>query len=522
MASGYYQVKMDTKDKEKTAMATPFGLYHFVRIGLTNAPATFQRMRHMIYLGHVVKSGGLFPCEDNAAAIKAFKIPCTIKQLQSFLGLTGYYRKFIRDYSKIASPLFKATKKGKKFEFDKRCEDAFNKLKDCLTGTDLDGDWKPIAYWSRQLSKSEQNYSATEKEALAIVEAMEHFRVYLYGSDVLMCTDHQPLKWMMNVKDPQQRGARWINIAQLIEWKNLSDRSPDLKGLTGELRTHWLQWNRLTVINGVFYLSWEIDGDIVRYQYVVPINKRSDILKQMHEFGGHFGCVGTTGKVESKYYRPSQHKHIADYFENCLKCQESKTSGLMSRAPLQTIITSRPFLLEVLELLEVHKLRTTPYHPQCFSAVCNGYEVETMAWHGSKSGAENLAVWKWMGEVCYRSATWRPEAVDLEELGDHVERCMDVRCINYWQDRQTTDIKQCQYCKQWVTLFEFDDHVDECKWKECLKCGLRIDKMEEVGHLNQCEPTVVYLIACPLCPQRFEANELEEHWVVCVGNRRRR
>ncbi|CAF0886696.1 unnamed protein product [Brachionus calyciflorus] len=163
---------------------------------------------------------------------------------------------------------------------------------------------------------------------------MEHFRLYLYGSDVLVCTDHQPLKWMMNVKDPQPRVARWIvrlseysfrieyrpgklngnadslssftdfqteqqtndkDISQIVEWKNLSDM--DVKGLTGELRTLGLHWNILTVINGVLFRSWKIDGDIVRYQYVVPGNKRSEILKQMHdsEFGGHFGCVGTTG-----------------------------------------------------------------------------------------------------------------------------------------------------------------------------------------------------------------------------------
>ncbi|CAF0818248.1 unnamed protein product [Brachionus calyciflorus] len=157
-----------------------------------NRKKCFFMKRQVIYLGHVVNSDGLFPCEDKVAAIKAFKTPRTIKQLQSFLGLTGYFRKFIRDYSKIASPLFKATMKGKKFEFDKRCEDAFNKLKDCLTGIDLlilpdfhdtfgletdasdiglgavlwqkrDGESKPIAYWSRQLIKSEENYSATEK-----------------------------------------------------------------------------------------------------------------------------------------------------------------------------------------------------------------------------------------------------------------------------------------------------------------------------------------------------------------------
>ncbi|CAF0818288.1 unnamed protein product [Brachionus calyciflorus] len=98
-----------------------------------------------------------------------------------------------------------------------------------------------------------------------------------------------------------------------------------------------------------------------------------------------------------------------------------------------------------------------------FSAVCNGYEVETMAWYGSKSGAENLAGWKWIRDVCYRSAVYKnlyrqlvkkftfsivdvetscrmcKETVDLEELWDHVERCMELRRINYWHERQTND-----------------------------------------------------------------------------------
>ncbi|CAF0979309.1 unnamed protein product, partial [Brachionus calyciflorus] len=298
---------------------------------------TDDNKRQVIYLGHVVNSDGLFPCEDKVAAIKEFKTPRTIKQLQSFLDFHDTFR-LETDASDIGLEAVLSQKR--------------------------DGEWKSIAHWSRQLIKSEKNYSATEKEALAFVVAMEHFRVYLYGSDVLVCTNHQPLKWMMNVKDPQPRVARWIvrlseysfrieyrpgklngnadslsrwpiendekvheknleadfnviiftdcqtdqkngdkNIAQLIEWKNLSDSRPDVKGLTGELRTLWLQWNRLTLINGVLYRSWKIDGDTVRYQYVVSIDKRSVILKQMHdsEFEGHFGCVGTTGKIESKY-----------------------------------------------------------------------------------------------------------------------------------------------------------------------------------------------------------------------------
>ena len=93
----------------------------------------------VIYLGHVINQDGLFPCEDKVKAIKDFPIPKTVKQLQSFLGITGYYRKFIKDYAKIASPLFKACAKNMSFKkmFDKRCENAFEQLKETITDESL-------------------------------------------------------------------------------------------------------------------------------------------------------------------------------------------------------------------------------------------------------------------------------------------------------------------------------------------------------------------------------------------------
>jgi len=101
------------------------------------------------------------------------------------------------------------------------------------------------------------------------------------------------------------------------------------------------------------YRAWKIDGKTVKYQYVVPRGKRKEILQQMHdsEFGGHFGVRGTTGKVESKYYWPGQHKSIERYVQNCQKCQEAKTTGVLNKAPLQPIITSRPFQLVTCDIL---------------------------------------------------------------------------------------------------------------------------------------------------------------------------
>lgn len=178
------------------------------------------------YLGHILTTNGLMPQKDKIEAIASYKTPKTVKQLQSFLGLASYYRKFIKDFSKIASPLFRSTEKGKKFIWNQEQQQAFDLLKTTLTGDSIliypnfseifrletdasdiglgsvlsqkrDGNWRPIAYWSRHLSRREQRFSTTEKEALAILDSIEHFKVYLYGQEFIVLTDHQPLKWLM-------------------------------------------------------------------------------------------------------------------------------------------------------------------------------------------------------------------------------------------------------------------------------------------------------------------------------------
>lgn len=297
LASGFHQIEMDPKDAQKTAFSTPLGHYEFTRMpfGLKNAPAVFQRMMNTVltglqglqcfvylddiviyansiqdheiklrniferldknnlklqldkcefmrkevaYLGHVITENGVKPNPDKIQVIKNFPTPKNQKDIKSFLGLVGYYRRFIKDFSTITKPLTKLLKKETQFNWQPNQQEAFNTLriklisepilkypdfsKEFLLTTDASnfaigailsqgdiGSDLPIAYSSRTLNKAESNYSTTERELLAIVWATNHFRPYLYGRRFKIITDHRPLVWLFNVKDPGSKLVRW-------------------------------------------------------------------------------------------------------------------------------------------------------------------------------------------------------------------------------------------------------------------------------------------------------------------------
>jgi hypothetical protein len=168
-----------------------------------------------------------------------YKRPVNLTQLLSFLGLEQYYRKFIVDFSRIAQPLFDLTGKDGcerdgRLKWNDECELAFNTLRTALTSdnflilpdlkkpfrvdTDacntgiwavlsqlVNGDYRPVAYFSKSLNKAQRNYSTSEKELLAIVLAVEHFHQYLYGRLFGVIVDHQPLAWLLSSKKPNPR-----------------------------------------------------------------------------------------------------------------------------------------------------------------------------------------------------------------------------------------------------------------------------------------------------------------------------
>ena len=208
--------------------------------GLKLNPHKCQFVRQEVeYLGHLITPEGLRPNPRLVAAVKEFPVPQNLKQLRQFLGLASYYRRFVAGFSKVAQPLHRLTRKDAPFEWDPRCQDAFDLLMRKLTEAPVlaypsfdkdftlemdasilgigailsqaqdDGQLHPVAYASRSLSPQEANYSITELETLAVVWAVTYFHTYLYGHSVTVYTDHTAVKAVLETSNPSGKHARW-------------------------------------------------------------------------------------------------------------------------------------------------------------------------------------------------------------------------------------------------------------------------------------------------------------------------
>ncbi|WVZ89549.1 hypothetical protein U9M48_035933 [Paspalum notatum var. saurae] len=296
LRSGYHQLKIHPSDIPKTAFTTKYGLYEYtvMSFGLTNAPAYFmqlmnsvfmdyldkfvvvfiddiliyskteaeheehlrlvlQRLReHQLYakfskcefwidevrfLSHVVSKGGIAVDPSKVSTVTNWKVPEIPKEVRGFLGLAGYYRRFIENFSRIAKPMTSLLEKDAEFRWTNAQQAAFDELKKRLTtapvltlpdqqkkfivycdasrdglGCVLMQEGKVIAYASRQLRKHELNYPTHDLELVAVVHALKIWRHYLYGQRCEIYTDHKSLKYIFTQNELNMRQRRWLEL----------------------------------------------------------------------------------------------------------------------------------------------------------------------------------------------------------------------------------------------------------------------------------------------------------------------
>ncbi|KAL4034988.1 hypothetical protein IC575_003662 [Cucumis melo] len=267
LRSGYHQLRIKDEDVPKIAFRSRYGHYEFIvmSFGLTNAPAVFMDLMNRVFrefldtfvivfiddiliyskteaeheehlrmvlqtlrdnklyakfskcefwlkqvsfLGHVVSKAGVSVDPAKIEAVTGWTRPSTVSEVRSFLGLAGYYRRFVENFSRIATPLTRLTK-GSSFCLEQGI-DASKKGLGCV----LMQQGKVVAYASRQLKSHEQNYPTHDLELAAVVFALKIWRHYLYGEKIQIFTDHKSLKYFFTQKELNMRQRRWLELVK--------------------------------------------------------------------------------------------------------------------------------------------------------------------------------------------------------------------------------------------------------------------------------------------------------------------
>lgn len=499
LKSGYWQIEVDERDREKTAFVTPDGLYEFqvLPFGLCSAPATFQRLMDTVlsglkwqtclvylddvivfsatfdehlrrlktvfeairsagltlkpekchfgfqelqFLGHVVSNQGVRPDPDKIAAVANFPTPSDKKAVRRFLGLCAYYRRFIANFSRIAWPLTQLTREDIPFTWGEDQQRAFHELRQRMQAppvlahfdedaptilhTDAsnvglgavlvqwqDDSEKVIAYASRTLSRAEANYSTTEKECLAMVWAVLKFRPYLYGRSFTVISDHHSLCWLINLKDPSGRLARWSLRLQefdftvayksgkrhadadclsrspvetaaqddddtvflgLVDTADLSRQQRDdiellplidyLEGRTNSVPRLFTRGLASYCLRRSVLYKKNFSPSGSNYLLVVPSSLRREILHACHNepTAGHLGYTRTLARIRQNYYWPRLAAVVKHYVQTCLDCQRRKPPSVKPAGLLHPVqVPATPFAQVGMDFLGPFPTSTT-------------------------------------------------------------------------------------------------------------------------------------------------------------------
>ncbi|GKA04260.1 reverse transcriptase domain-containing protein, partial [Tanacetum coccineum] len=423
LRSGYHQLRVREEDIPKTAFRTRYGHYEIqvMPFGLTNAPEVFMDLMNRVckpyldkfvivfindmliysknkeeheehlklilellkkeelyakfskcefwipkvqFLGHVIDSKGIHVDPAKIESIKDWASPKSATEIRQFLGLAGYYRRFIEGFSKIAKPMTKLTQKNVKFDWGEKEEAAFQLIKQKLCsapilalpkgsenfivycdashkglGAVLMQNEKVIAYASRQLKIHEKNYTTHDLELGAVVFALKMWRHYLYGTRCTVFTDHKSLQHILDQKELNMRQRRWLEL--------LSDYDCDIRYHPGKANVVADALSRkerskpLRVRALVMTIGLNLPKQILEAQTeaLKPENLTAEDVGVMHEshkskYSIHPGSDKMYQDLRQLYWWPNMKANIATYVSKCLTCakvkaEHQKPSGLL-------------------------------------------------------------------------------------------------------------------------------------------------------------------------------------------------
>lgn len=333
--------------------------------------------RSVEFLGYIVENGRIKPSPAKTEAVQRFPEPTTIKQIQSFLGLTGYFRKFIEGYSTIARPMSDLLRKDSKFAFGMEQKGAFSALKTKLSEnpvlkifdqkaeTELhtdaskygfgavlmqrnndDQQWHPVYFMSTKTSPTEEKYDSYTLETLAVIKAVEKFHVYLLDKKFKIVTDCDAFTKTMEKRNIIPKIARWVMFLQSYDYV-VEHRSGSKMGHVDSLSR-----NAILVISAEENLASKIgalqrDDEKLRHifkiletqQYedytlksgvlfkyndgyealVVPKAMEEEVIRVQHE-NGHFGAKKMEEQIKQQFYISSLKEKLKKCVKTCLKC----------------------------------------------------------------------------------------------------------------------------------------------------------------------------------------------------------
>ncbi|KAK8936216.1 hypothetical protein KSP39_PZI014037 [Platanthera zijinensis] len=452
LSSGYHQVRMAESDVEKTAFRTHHGHFEFLVMpfGLTNAPSTFQALmnevfhsilrkyvlvffddilvysrsweehldhlqtvltlvqshhlilkaskcsfgqRSVAYLGHIVDNTGVSADPAKLQGVADWPLPSSTSELRGFLGLTGYYRRFIRDYGTIAAPLMALLRKDA-FLWSDAATQAFRALQAALQsapvlslpdftapfliecdasgvgyGAVLHQGGHPIAYFSRPTAAHHRKLPAYEQELIGLAKAVQHWRPYLWGRSFTIRTDHYSLKYLLEQRlttVPQQRWvSKLLGFDFQVEHKAgalnraadaLSRRDTPPTGallaisfptaqLLPSLRAEIAASAELSELlrradQGIAGPHWTAAHGLIYYRNRLYVDAasplRTTILADVHA-RSHEGVQRTIKRLRGEFFWKGMRRHVHEFIATCVVCQQNKADHLLPAGLLQPL-----------------------------------------------------------------------------------------------------------------------------------------------------------------------------------------